>query len=79
MLGIPQCPSDNNRASKISELQLAGRELSDGVGPGSWLLQHEEVAGTAQCLPKGAAGGQQAGQGVSNSHGKKIVMGATAQ
>ncbi len=82
-LGIPQCPSDNNRASKLSELQLAGcelsdgvgpdgrappawgshsvsaercgRELSDGVGPGGRLLQHEEVAGTAQCLPKGAA------------------------
>ncbi len=37
-LGIPQCPSDNNRAFKISELHLAGRELSDGVGPGGRLL-----------------------------------------
>ncbi len=43
------------RLSKISELHLAGRELSDGVGPDGRLLQHKEVAGTAQCPPKGAA------------------------
>ncbi len=62
MLSILQCPPDSNKASKNSVLHLTGRELSDGVGPDSWLLQHEEVASTAQCPPKGASGGQQAGQ-----------------
>ncbi len=45
---------------------MAGRELSDGVGPDGRLLQHEEVASTAQCPSKGVAGGQQADQLVSN-------------
>jgi hypothetical protein len=35
--------------------EMCGRELSDGVGPGGRLLQHKEVAGPAQCPPKGAA------------------------